>query len=236
MFVCSTFNDASLVVKGVLLIYLKWSPWQPGWKIFDYLCMVHHKPLKIPGQKLLPILYKRATHILLSFREVQGWEMISAMRSFDLLILLSIAFKVAGFILNSKDYNSNWLPHHTTTITSTSNALNFPVGGLLITLEHFTLKDNILPSFPKAESWYVWSPSAFKLKPYRLGKNQKIEIASAENAKNNFEIQQSMSRFVLFCFRSIVFTKRYSYMSDTLLKSSPADFGKRFMLVLLRQK
>ena len=62
MFVCSTFNDASLVVKGVLLIYLKWSPWQPGWKIFDYLCMVHHKPLKIHGQNLLPILYESYTH------------------------------------------------------------------------------------------------------------------------------------------------------------------------------
>ena len=235
MFVCSTFNDASLVVKGVLLIYLKWSPWQPGWKILIICAWFITNLLKSTAKNCFQS-FMRAIHILLSFREVQGWEMISAMRSFDLLILLSIAFKVAGFILNSKDYNSNWLPHHTTTITSTSNALNFPVGGLLITLEHFTLKDNILTSFPKAESWYVWSPSAFKLKPYRLGKNQKIEIAGAENAKNNFEIQQSMSRFVLFCFRSIVFTKRYSYMSNTLLKSSPADFGKRFMLVLLRQK
>ena len=180
MFVCSTFNDASLVVKGVLLIYLKWSPWQPGWKILIICAWFITNLLKSTAKNCLQS-FMRATHILLSSREVQGWEMISAMRSFDLLILLSIAFKVAGFILNSKDYNSNWLPHHTTTITSTSNALNFPVGGLLITLEHFTLKDNILPSFPKAESWYVWSPSAFKLKPYHLGK--KPENRNSESRK-----------------------------------------------------
>ena len=180
MFVCSTFNDASLVVKGVLLIYLKWSPWQPGWKIFDYLCMVHHKPLKIHGQKLLPILYESYTHTPF----FPGSPGLGNDFRNEILRFVNSAINCvqSGWIhFEQQRLQFKLTTPSPTTITSTSNALNFPVGGLLITLEHFTLKDNILPSFPKAESWYVWSPSAFKLKPYRLGK--KPENRNSESRK-----------------------------------------------------